>query len=297
MSVIIPIDLPAREILKREGFADAIAAKDGGKDVPRRIALLNLMPLKEVTEADYIRLLANSPITSEMIFVRLRSHKSKNTSEEHLNKFYRYFDEIINEPIDGLIITGAPVELLAFEDVTYWNELTQIFEWAAKNVNSTLYICWAAQAGLYHFYGIPKYPLAKKQFGVFRHFLLKPELPLFRGFDGNFFVPHSRHTEIRRADIALVPELDLLSESDEAGVYIVMSGNGRSIFVTGHSEYAPERLDIEYRRDLAKGLPIDIPADYYFGNNPQKGVCVRWRAHASLLFTNWLNYYAKRQSV
>jgi len=256
-----------------------------------RIALLNLMPLKIETENDFARLFSSSLLPVETVLVRLRTHKSKNTPAEHLDAYYRYFDELRDEHFDGVVITGAPVELLPFEEVTYWRELTEIFDWAAANVKSTLYICWAAQAALYHFHGVPKYPLDKKQFGVFRHTLNNPALPLFKGFDDEFFIPHSRHTEIRRADIERVPELEILSESPDAGVYIVQSADKRAFFLTGHSEYAPQRLDIEYRRDLAKGLPIDVPVNYYFGDNPQNGVCVRWRAHANLLFGNWLRYY------
>jgi len=258
---------------------------------PLRIALLNLMPIKIVTETDFVRLLSNSPLQVEFDLVKMKTHESKHTPAEHLATFYKNFDDIRHQNYDGMIFTGAPVEMLPFEDVNYWEELTEIFDWAARHVTSSLYICWAAQAGLYHFYGVPKYPLEKKKFGVFMHTLNRPGVPLFRGFDDEFFIPHSRHTEIRREDILRVSELQLMSESAEAGVYIVMSRGGREIYMTGHAEYAPDTLHNEYWRDVTKGLPIDVPVNYYKNDDPDQGVKVHWRAHAHLLFKNWLNYY------
>jgi homoserine O-succinyltransferase len=258
---------------------------------PLKVALLNLMPMKIVTETDFVRLLSNSPLQVEVDLVKMKTHESKHTPVEHLATFYKNFDDIRKANYDGMIITGAPVEMLNFEEVTYWKELTEIFDWASRHVTSTVYICWAAQAGLYHFHGINKFPLDKKKFGVFKHTLTNPGIPLFRGFDDEFYVPHSRHTDIRREDILKAPALSLLSESQEAGVYLVMSHGGREFFITGHSEYAPNTLHNEYMRDLDKGLPIEMPVNYYKDDNPEKGICIRWRAHAHLMFKNWLNYY------
>ena len=258
---------------------------------PLRIAVLNLMPLKITTETDLVRLLSNSPLQIELSFMKVKSHTSKNTPVEHMKAFYTDFEEMRHHKYDGFIITGAPVEHLDFEEVGYWDEMTEIFDWARHNVTSTLYICWAAQAGLYHHYGIPKYPLDKKMFGIFKHHVLKPSLPLFRGFDDEFAIPHSRHTEVRRDDIERNPELDILAESDESGVSVVMARGGREIFLTGHSEYSPLTLDTEYKRDLGKGLPIEMPRHYYRNDDPSQPPLVTWRAHANLLFNNWLNYY------
>ncbi|MDR1782854.1 MAG: homoserine O-succinyltransferase [Dysgonamonadaceae bacterium] len=292
MPVNIPHKLPAVEILKNENIFVMDDLRASSQDIrPLKVALLNLMPLKIITETDFVRLLSNSPLQVEIDLIKMESHDSKNTPAEHMMTFYKTFESIKKDYYDGLIITGAPVELLEFEEVNYWDELNVIFDWAATHVTSTLYICWAAQAGLYHFHGIPKYKLDKKKFGVFRHTVNVPNLSLFRGFDDEFFIPHSRHTEIRREDILKIPALNLLSESEEAGVYIVMSRGGREIFMTGHAEYAPDTLNNEYFRDLAKGLPIDIPVNYYKNDDPALGYSVRWRAHAHLLFKNWLNYY------
>lgn len=292
MPLNIPHNLPAVEILEQENIFVMDDLRAATQDIrPLKVALLNLMPVKITTETDFVRLLANSPLQVEVDFIKMKNHQSKNTPPEHLSTFYKNFEEIRDENYDGMIITGAPVELLAFDEVNYWSELQEIFNWAHQHVTSTLYICWGAQAGLYHFYGIPKYPLGKKMFGVFKHRISDMSVPLFRGFDDEFYIPHSRHTEIRRDDILKVPELKLLSESDESGVYIVMARGGRDIFLTGHSEYAPDTLHNEYRRDNAKGLPIKIPVNYYIDNNPDKGYVVHWRAHAHLMFKNWLNYY------
>ena len=263
-----------------------------------KIVILNLMPIKITTETDLIRLLSNSPLQIEVSFMKLKSHTSKNTPIEHMKAFYRDFDLMRDEKFDGMIITGAPVEHLDFEDVNYWSEIQDIFNWTRTHVTSTLYICWAAQAGLYHFYGVPKYPLEKKMFGIFEHHVCEGfgKLPIFRGFDDVFFVPHSRHTEVRRKDIERCPELQIVSESEDSGVHIVMARGGREFYVTGHSEYAPYTLDTEYRRDLAKGLPIDMPKNYYRGDDPEKGPLVRWRSTANLLFSNWLNYYVYQET-
>lgn len=296
MPLILPDKLPAIELLKKENIFVMDAARDMSPDArPLRIAVLNLMPLKITTETDLVRLLSNSPLLIELSWMKVKNHTSKNTPIEHMQAFYTDFDEMRHQKYDGFIITGAPVEHLPFEEVDYWDELVDIFEWARRNVTSTLYICWAAQAGLYHYYGIPKYPLDKKMFGIFKHAVANPELNIFRGFDDEFFVPHSRHTEVRREDIEKRPELSILAESDESGVYMVMAREGREIFLTGHSEYAPLTLDTEYRRDLDKGLPIEMPQHYYRNDDPSQSPVVRWRGHANLLFNNWLNYYVCRQ--
>ena len=292
MPLNIPVNLPAVEVLKKENIFVMYDLRASTQDIrPLKIALVNLMPLKIATETDFVRLLSNSPLQVEIDLLKMQSHDSKSTSQEHLAAFYKNFNDIRQSNYDGMIITGAPIELLDFKDVNYWDELVEIMDWAARHVTSTLYICWAAQAGLYHFHGIPKYPLDKKKFGVFKHTVNNPNIPLFRGFDDEFYVPHSRHTEVRREDISKNPTLSILSESADAGVYAVMSRGGRDIFITGHSEYAPDTLQREYLRDLEKKLPIIIPANYYTDNDPQKEINVRWRAHAHLMFKNWLNYY------
>ncbi len=263
---------------------------------PLRIVILNLMPLKITTETDLIRLLSNTPLQIEVDFLKISGHISKNTPVEHMMTFYKDFSTLRNENYDGMIITGAPVEQMPFEEVDYWKEVSEIFDWARTHVTSTLYICWAAQAGLYHFYGVPKYPLPQKMFGIFKHKVYDHQNPIFRGFDDEFYVPHSRHTEVRKSDIEKVPELTLLSESEESGVYMVMARGGREFFITGHSEYSPYTLDTEYRRDLDKGLPIEMPLNYYRNNDPKEGPLVRWRGHANLLFSNWLNYFVYQQT-
>jgi len=297
MPLNLPDRLPAIELLKQENIFVIDNSRATQQDIrPLRIVVLNLMPLKITTETDLIRLLSNTPLQLEISFMKVKSHTSKNTPVEHMKAFYRDFELMRNEKFDGMIITGAPVEHMDFEEVAYWDEISDIFSWARTHVTSTLYICWAAQAGLYFHYGVPKYKLDKKMFGIFEHRTNNPLLPIFRGFDDIFYVPHSRHTEVHREDILKVKELDLISESDESGVYMVMARGGREIFVTGHSEYSPLTLDTEYRRDLDKGLPIDMPVNYYRDNDPAKGPVVRWRAHANLFFQNWLNYYVYQET-
>ena len=294
MPLRLPKGLPAIELLKSEGiFIDEPESNETEVVRPLRIAVLNLMPKKIETETDLCRLLSASPLPLELHLMKLRSHVCKNTPIEHMQAFYRFFDEMREERFDGLIVTGAPVEHLEFEEVHYWDELGDIFTWSRTHVTSTLYICWAAQAGLYYHYGIKKYPLPEKMFGIFQQVPLLPKLPLFRGFDDIFFMPHSRHTEIRKADILMVPELTIIAEGEQSGVSMVMAREGHEVFVTGHSEYSPMRLDTEYRRDLAKGLPIQMPFNYYRDDDPRKGPLVTWRGHGNLLFQNWLNYYVR----
>lgn len=297
MPLNLPDRLPAIELLKKENIFVFDHSRASRQDIrPLRIVVLNLMPLKITTETDLVRLLSNTPLQIELSFMKLRSHTPKNTPVEHMKAFYKDFELMRDERFDGMIITGAPVEQMPFEEVSYWSEVSAIFDWARTHVTSTLYICWAAQAGLYHHYGVPKHDLPHKMFGIFEHTVNRPLLPIFRGFDDVFHVPHSRHTEIRREDIERCPELDILSESPEAGVYMVMARGGREFFVTGHSEYSPYTLDGEYKRDLAKGLPIDMPRNYYRGDDPSQPPLVRWRAHANLLFSNWLNYYVYQET-
>ncbi len=292
MPIKIPNALPAREILTSENIFVMDEDRAIHQDIrPLRIAILNLMPTKIATETQLLRLLGNTPLQVEIALMRTGSHQSKNTPEEHLQAFYRTFEEMKHEKYDGFIVTGAPVEHLPFEEVDYWNELQEIIEWSKQNVYSTFFICWGAQAALYHQYGIPKYPLPQKMFGVFEHTFSRRNVPLLRGFDDVFYAPHSRHTEIRREDILRVPDLEILSESPRAGVYIVARRDGRQIFVTGHSEYDPLTLKYEYERDVALGLPIHVPENYYPNDDPTCAPVVRWRGHSSLLFANWLNYY------
>lgn len=297
MPLNLPSRLPAVEILKSENIFVMDSQQASTQDIrPLRIVILNLMPLKITTETDLIRLLSNTPLQIEVDFLKISGHISKNTPVEHMMTFYKDFSTLRSENYDGMIITGAPVEQMPFEEVDYWKEVSEIFDWARTHVTSTLYICWAAQAGLYHFYGVPKYPLPQKMFGIFKHKVYDHQNPIFRGFDDEFYVPHSRHTEVRKSDIEKVPELTLLSESEESGVYMVMARGGREFFITGHSEYSPYTLDTEYRRDLDKGLPIEMPLNYYRNNDPKEGPLVRWRGHANLLFSNWLNYFVYQQT-
>ncbi|MBP7507348.1 MAG: homoserine O-succinyltransferase [Prolixibacteraceae bacterium] len=297
MPVNIPDKLPAIEALKKENIFVIDTTRASHQDIrPLRIAILNLMPVKITTETDLIRLLSNTPLQLEIDLIKIAGHEPKNTSSEHMKSFYFDFNMIRHRKYDGLIITGAPVEQLEYEDVTYWNEFKEILDWAKNNVQSSMFICWASMAALYHYYNIPKYPLDKKMFGVFHHTPSDKRLPIFRGFDDEFHVPHSRYTEIRRVDIEKVKDLEVISESEEAGVYMVKDNINRRFFITGHSEYAPYTLDQEYKRDLSKGLPIDIPAHYYKKNNPDNEPIVRWRGHANLLFQNWLNYYVYQET-
>ncbi len=297
MPVKIPDNLPAIELLKKENIFVMNDLRANSQDIrPQRLLILNLMPLKISTETDFIRLLSNNPLQVEVEFLRLETHTPKNTPEEHLELFYKGFSEIKENFYDGMIITGAPVEMIRFEEVTYWDEITRIFDWARKHVTSTLYICWASQAALYHFYGVEKVPLEKKLFGVFKHTATDRRNLLFRGFDDEFFIPHSRHTTIRRADLEDKEDVAILSESDDAGVAIVASRGGREFYLTGHSEYAPLTLHEEYQRDVEKGLILNIPQNYYKGNNPVNPPLVRWASHANLLFNNWLNYFVYQET-
>lgn len=297
MPVNIPDKLPAIKALQKENIFVMDASHASKQDIrPLKIAVLNLMPIKITTETDLIRLLSNSPLQVELDFISLSTHISKNTPREHMMAFYKDFKLIIHTKYDGLIITGAPVEQMPFEEVVYWKELTEILSWAKRNVTSSIFICWGAQAALYHYYGIPKYPLPKKMFGVFSHTKNDSMNPIMRGFDDVFYVPHSRHTEIRREDIMKVPDLTILSESEESGVYMVASRNGREFFLTGHSEYSPDTLDIEYKRDLEKKLPIEMPKNYYTDDNPDYPPLVRWRSQANMLFVNWLNYFVYQKT-
>ena len=292
MPVIIPDKLPAKDILLQENIFTIEHSKAIHQDIRAlRIAILNIMPLKEATETHILRLLTNSPLQVEIQFIRPGGHEPKNTPHQHLEYFYKTFEEVSHQKFDGLIITGAPVEHLSFEDVHYWEEIREILDWSAHNVTSALLICWAAQAGLYHFHGIPKYPLPSKMFGNFDHTVNNRRSPIARGFDDIFPAPHSRHTEVRRSDIEKVGDLEIISESQEAGVYIVVSRDGKRVYVTGHSEYDPDTLRNEYERDRAKGLDIAVPENYFPGDDPTKAPLVNWRSHANLLFLNWLNYY------
>ena len=297
MPLRIPDKLPAIDILKKENIFVMDDTRAHTQDIrPLKIVILNLMPLKITTETDLIRLLSNTPLQIDITFMKLKSHTPKNTPIEHMMMFYKDFDEIKEQKYDGMIITGAPVETYDYEDVSYWNEITKIFDWAKSHITSTLYICWAAQAGLYHHYGIPKYGLKKKMFGIFEQHCLDSFLPIFRGFDDILFMPHSRHTEIRKADILKDKRLTLIAESEESGVSIVMANGGREFFITGHLEYASNTLDQEYKRDLGKRDDVDMPKNYYKDDNPDNNPVVRWRAHANLFFTNWINYYVYQET-
>lgn len=292
MPVIIQSSLPARSVLESENIFVMGKTRAIHQDIrPLKLAILNLMPTKIVTETQLLRLLSNSALQVYVTLLHMNSHESKNTPESHLLAHYVHFEQVSNMKFDGLVITGAPVEDLAFEDVDYWKELQEILDWSETNVYSTFNICWAAQAGLYHRHGVPKYPLSAKMFGVFQHRVLSQNEALLRGFDDFFYAPHSRHTEIRRSDVELHSDADILSESDEAGVYIVASQDRRHFYITGHSEYDPLTLKSEYDRDVHKGLPIRLPSNYYPNDDPTQVPQVRWRGHAHLLFSNWLNYY------
>ncbi|NWJ41752.1 MAG: homoserine O-succinyltransferase [Geothrix sp.] len=297
MPVKIPASLPARDVLEAENVFLIEESRALHQDIrPLRIAILNLMPTKVATETQLLRLLGNTPLQVEVTLLHMASHASKNTSAEHLLEHYVSFEEVRHQTFDGLIVTGAPVETLPFEEVDYWPELTQILDWARTNVFSCLFICWGAQAALHRYYGIPKHPLPEKMFGVFPHHLRVANERLVQGFDDVFYAPHSRHTETRRADIQAEPRLVLLAESDEAGVYLVQSADRRLAFVTGHSEYDPCTLQGEYARDLGKGLPIGIPQNYFPEDDPTRPPQVRWRGHSNLLFSNWLNYFVYQET-
>ena len=297
MPLNLPDSLPAIEILREENIFVIDETRAIHQDIrPLKIVILNLMPLKIATETDLLRLLSNSPIQIEIDFLQIDGHVSKNTSMDHLNAFYHTFPEIKQNKYDGMIITGAPVEHLPFEEVDYWENICEIFEWADHHVTSTMFICWAAQAGLHYHFGIPKYPLGKKMFGIFDHKISDSKLPIFRGFDDIFRAPHSRHTEILAKDLFKVPEIELISYSEKAGVYMAMANNGKQLFITGHPEYSRETLNREYKRDFEKGLPIDLPVNYYLNNDPSKEPVLSWRSHANLLFLNWLNYYVYQET-
>ena len=297
MPLRIPDKLPAIDILKQENIFVMTDQRATTQDIrPLRMVVLNLMPLKITTETDLVRLLSNTPLQLELHFMKLKSHTPKHTPVEHMMSFYRDFETMRDEKFDGMIITGAPVEQLPFEKVAYWHEITGIFTWARTHVTSTLYICWAAQAGLYHHYGVPKYPLKTKMFGIFEQHALYPTLPIFRGFDDIFSMPHSRHTEVRQSDIECNDALTLIAESPESGVGMVMARGGREFFITGHLEYAPNTLDEEYKRDAGKRQDVALPVNYYRANTPALGPVVTWRAHANLLFSNWINYYVYQET-
>lgn len=297
MPLRLPDKLPAIDILKHENIFVMDESRAHTQMIrPLKIVILNLMPLKVTTETDLIRLLSNTPLQIEINFMKLRSHTPKNTPIEHMKMFYKDFSVLSEQKWDGMIVTGAPVEQMAFEDVEYWQEITGIFDWARTHVTSTLYICWAAQAALYHFYQVPKHPLEKKRFGIFPQTPLDPLLPIFRGFDDVFMMPHSRHTEVWRSDIDKVDALRVIAEGPESGVSMVMAREGREFFITGHLEYAPDTLDKEYKRDAGKRDDVELPKNYYRDNDPAKGPLVTWRSHANLLFNNWINYYVYQET-
>jgi homoserine O-succinyltransferase len=285
-------DLPAKEILERENIFVMDENRANHQDIrPLNVAILNLMPLKEDTELQILRSLSNTPLQVDVTFVATSTHEATHTSMNHLNKFYMSFEDIRSNYFDGFIITGAPVEQMEFEQVDYWDEICEIMEWTKTHVTSTLHLCWGAQAGLYYHYGIPKHSLDKKMFGVYAHKVMNRKVPLVRGFDDHFMAPHSRHTEVRREDIAAHPELTILAESDEAGVFLVIAEDGGQIFVMGHPEYDRLTLDREYRRDRDKGLPIEPPVNYYPDDDDTKKPLLQWRSHGNILYSNWLNYY------
>jgi len=297
MPLIIPNKLPATDLLKNENIFTMEHARAESQDIrPLKILIVNLMPTKIATETQLARMLANTPLQVELTLLRMDSHDSQNTPEEHLDAFYKTLPEIKNERFDGMILTGAPVETIPFEEVDYWNELCEILEYSSKNVYSNMHLCWGAQAALYYYYGIDKYPLAEKMFGVFEHQVLRPKNPLMRGFDEVFFAPHSRHTYTKKEDVENCPAIRILAESEEAGLHILATDNGRQIYIFGHGEYDKETLSLEYYRDVKKGLPIDVPKNYFKDDDPDKGVLFRWRSHGSLLFSNWLNYYVYQET-
>ena len=297
MPIKIPESLPARATLESENIFTITERRAVTQDIrPLRILLLNLMPTKIVTETQLARLLGNSPLQVELELIMTRSRESRNTSREHMLSFYKTFDDVRHQHFDGMVITGAPVEQMDFEQVDYWQELCEIMEWSKTHVTSTFHICWGAQAGLYYHFGVKKLPLDKKLFGVFEHRVERRSSMLLRGFDDTFFVPHSRHTTIDRSDIEAVPELKILASSEEAGIYAVATDKGRQIFITGHSEYDADTLRLEYERDKKAGLPIDVPKNYFPDDDDTQPPRVTWRSHANLIYTNWLNYYVYQRT-
>lgn len=292
MPLRLPDRLPAIDLLKHENIFVMPRTRAHSQDIrPLKIVILNLMPLKITTETDLVRILSNTPLQLDITFMKLKSHTPKNTPIEHMKMFYKTFESLKSKNFDGMIITGAPLEMMDYQDVLYWNEMVEIFDWAKTHVTSTLYICWAAQAGLYYYYGIPKHKLPKKKFGIFKQYPIRPLEPIFRGFDDVFMMPHSRHTEIRKEDILKHPELVPLADSDDSGMSIIMAREGREFFVTGHLEYSPHTLDNEYCRDLGKRDDVDMPVNYYKDDNPENEPLVTWRAAANLFYNNWINYY------
>lgn len=290
-------DLPAKEILEKENIFVMDEKRAMHQDIREiKIGILNLMPLKEETELQLLRSLSNTPLQVDVTFIAVSTHESKNTSMSHLNKFYETFEDVKACYFDGLIITGAPLEQIEYEKVDYWKELCEIFEWTKTHVTSTLHLCWGAQAGLYYHYGLKKYMLPKKKFGVYEHRVMNRKVPLVRGFDDYFMAPHSRHTEVRTADIQKVKELTILAESEEAGVFLAIADEGRRIFVMGHPEYDRITLDKEYKRDKEKGLPIELPVNYYPNNDDTAKPRLQWRSHGNILYSNWLNYYVYQQT-
>lgn len=292
MPIKIKDDLPARKILENEHIFVMTEHRALTQDIrPLKILILNLMPTKVETETQILRCLSNTPLQIEVELLQTETYQAKNTSEEHMLAFYKTFDEVKESRYDGLIITGAPVEMMDFEEVEYWDELCRIMEWSKTHVHSTFHICWGAQAGLYYHYGVPKYILDHKISGVFKHRMLNPKSRLFRGFDEHFYVPHSRHTEVRAEDILKIPQLRIMADSDEAGVYIVGNESGSQFFVMGHSEYDADTLAKEYFRDYDKGMNPDIPAHYFPDDDPSKKPEMKWRAHGTWIYSNWLNYF------
>lgn len=292
MPLNIPKNLPAVKLLQEENiFVKTSDEADAQQIRPLKIVILNLMPIKVNTETDLIRLLSNTPLQIEIDLMQLKSHTSTHTPVEHMKAFYKPFDALKGHKYDGMIITGAPLENFEYEEVDYWDEMKEVFNWARTNVFSTLYVCWGAFAGLYYNYGIPKHPLDEKCFGIFQHTVNDPLHPIFRGFDDVFYVPHSRHITLWKEDVEKVKDLTILSESKEAGLYMMTARGGREFYLTGHPEYSPDTLDNEYKRDLGKGLPIDMPRHYYIDDDPSKGPLVRWRSHANLFYNNWINYF------
>lgn len=297
MPLRLPDRLPAIELLKKENIFVMDRTRAHHQDIrPLKIVILNLMPIKITTETDLVRILSNTPLQLDITFMKLKSHTPKNTPIEHMMMFYKDFEALKTSNFDGMIITGAPLEMIDYQEVTFWDEIVDIFEWAKKHVTSTLYICWAAQAGLFYHHGVPKYPLPVKKFGIFPQYPLKPYEPIFRGFDDVFMMPHSRHTEIRREDIDDNPDLVALADSQDSGLSIIMARGGREFFVTGHLEYSPNTLDTEYRRDLGKRDDVAMPVNYYRDDDSSKPPMCTWRSAADLFYNNWINYYVYQQT-